>query len=100
MSTCSDLHERGMIDVGRTQLSGQMRGSGQSVRCITGETGRHGPMNGLARVPAGEDTVGTHDLPELSHNPLPAGHGPTSIAEQASDTATETFMPAQLWTAK
>jgi hypothetical protein len=100
MSICSGVPKRAVIDVGRTQLSRQMRGSCQSVLCITGETGRRGQLNGPARVPAGEDTMGTDDRPGLSRSRRPAGRVIINIAAQADDAAMETFMPAQRWAAK
>ena len=50
MGTWSDVRERGMIDVGRTRLYPELRGSAEPLLCIAGGTGDAGEWDGVAPV--------------------------------------------------
>jgi len=87
MSTGSDVRERGVVDVGTTELYRETRGAGSPVLFITGGTGDAGEWDGVAPVLASAYTVVAYDRRGMSRSPRPVGWTVTSMAEQADDAA-------------
>jgi pimeloyl-ACP methyl ester carboxylesterase len=87
MSIWSDVRECGLIDVGPTRLSREMRGSARPLSCIAGGTGDAGEQDAVAPVLAGEFTVMAHDRRGFSRSRRPADRSATSMAGQAEDAA-------------